>query len=160
MPSSPGVFQFSKFFCVALSESICIFLFGLSSSPSNSFSMLFIHSVFLLCTLRSHILFPNCFVFLWSSLGLFSCILPLLDHRNFFRCFGMSFFLCIVLSCLDIFLDFFLLPVTSGLFPHVVLIVLLIALLSSFRHNLSHRSSSVIFIVVVDFLSTFPVLVA
>ena len=49
MSSWPAVFQYG-FFCVALSESMCIFAFGPPSSP-YSFPMLFIHSAFLLVLL-------------------------------------------------------------------------------------------------------------
>ena len=49
-----------------------------------------------------------------------SCILPLLSGRISFRCFGISCFVCIVLSSLGIFLAFILSPVLSDLFPHVV----------------------------------------
>ena len=53
------------------SEYRCIFAYCVSSNPSNSFLMLFIHSNFLLCwlgSLHSHILLQNCFVSL-SSIG-------------------------------------------------------------------------------------------
>ena len=62
MPSRPGVFELGNFLHVALSESRCIFAFGSSSSPSYSFPILIIHSAFLLCSLRRHILHQNCFV--------------------------------------------------------------------------------------------------
>ena len=87
------------FFRVTLNESRCIFAFGPSSSPSNSFPMLFIHSAFLLCSLRSYIcskivLFPY-----HTVVGMCWCIHPLLADRIFFLCFGMSCFVCIVLFC-------------------------------------------------------------
>ena len=47
--------------------------------------------------------------------------LPLHVCRIFFRRFGMSWFVCIVLPFLDIFLIFLLSPELSGLFPQVVL---------------------------------------
>ena len=59
IPSWLGVFQFD-IFCVILSESMCSSAFGPSSSPSNSFAMLLIHSAFLLCSLACNILLQNC----------------------------------------------------------------------------------------------------
>ena len=53
--------------------------------------------------------------------GMFSYHLPQLVGRIFFRCFGMSCFVCILLPFLDVFLIFLLLPVLSGLFPRAVL---------------------------------------
>ena len=96
------------------------------SSPSNSFSMLFIHSAFLICSLRSYILLRNSFASLSLVVGISSCILPLLAGRIFFRCFGLSCFVCIVLSCLDIFLAPLLSPVPSDLFCRIVLLVVLL----------------------------------
>ena len=55
------VFTDSVFFSVALSDSRCIITSGASSSPCTSFSMLFIHSPFPLCSFTSHILLQNCF---------------------------------------------------------------------------------------------------
>ena len=67
IPSWPGVFQFDIFFSVVLSKSMYISPFGPSSSPSNSFAMLHIHSAFLLCSLGCHILLLNCSVSLASG---------------------------------------------------------------------------------------------
>ena len=54
--------------------------------------------------------------------GMFSCpSLPIVD-RIFFRCFGMSCFICIVLPFVDISLIFLLSPALFGLFPQVVLL--------------------------------------
>ena len=102
----PGIFQFGTFLIVTLSESNCSFALGPSSSSSNSFFKLFIHSGFLLCSLSSHILHQNCFTSFLS--GMSSCILPLLAGRIFFRFLGMSCFVHIVLSCLRIFKSSFL----------------------------------------------------
>ena len=55
--------------------------------------------------------------------GICSCILPQLADRFFFRYFGMSRFVCFVLSSLDIFLVFLLSRLPSGLL--FVLLVLL-----------------------------------
>ena len=54
---------------------------------------------------------------------------------------GMSCFVCIVLSCLDINLVFLFLSVPSGLFPRVVLFFLLVELLFSFCPNIFQCSS-------------------
>ena len=59
IPSWPGVFQFDIFLRVVLSKSMCISIFGSSSSPSNSLVILFIHSSFLLCFFGCHILVQN-----------------------------------------------------------------------------------------------------
>ena len=93
MPSWSGIFKFGTFFQCFSSKSRCIFALG-------PFFMLIIRSAFLLCSLCSHISLQNCF-----------------DYLSF----GISSFVCIVLSCLDIFLVFLLSPVLSGLFPRVVL---------------------------------------
>ena len=50
-----------------LCESMCIFSFCPSSSPSNSFPMLLIHSAFLLYFIGDYILVQNCFVSLASG---------------------------------------------------------------------------------------------
>ena len=94
----PRVFQFGTFLSVALSESRCVFAFGLPSSPN--------------------FLVPKLLCFLVVQLlicAIFSYLLV-----EWFRCFGMSCFFCVVLSCLNIFLVFLL-----GLCPRVVLAVLL-----------------------------------
>ena len=83
MPLWPSV---TKFFSVVLSQSMCIFAFGPSSSLSDSFTILLIHLDFLSCSLGCHI-FPYMLL-------------------EFFRCFRMSCFVSIVLPCLDIFLIF------------------------------------------------------
>ena len=67
MPLWPGILRFGTFLSIALIESRCIFALGPSSSPSNTFPILLIHSAFLLCFLRSHILPTNCHVFLSSG---------------------------------------------------------------------------------------------
>ena len=106
MPSWPGVLQFYAFLRVPPSKSMCFFAFGPSSIPSNAFLMLLIHSAFLLFSLRSHILLQNGFVSLSSSF----CYVhsPPICRLIFFRCFGMFYFVRIVLFCLDIFLVFLL----------------------------------------------------
>ena len=101
---------------------MCISVLGPSSSPSSSLLILFIHSAFSLCFLVA-ILSSKIVRFLWHPVvGMFSCYyLPIVD-RIFFRCFGKSCFVCIVLPFVDISLIFLLLPALSGLFPQVVLL--------------------------------------
>ena len=96
------------FLCVALCESMCIFAFGLSLSPSNSFPNLLIFSTFLLLSLRCHILFQNCFCFLVIRLLVYLGAIFPNALVNLFCCFGIYFLFCIVLPCLDIFLVFLL----------------------------------------------------
>ena len=66
--------------------------------------MLFIHSVFLLCSFRAHILLQNSFAAFASVVGMFLCILPLLVGRIFFRNFEMPCFDCIAWLYFGIFL--------------------------------------------------------
>ena len=116
-------------FCVVLSKSMCIFAFGPSSSPCNSFVILFIHLAFSLWFLVA--IFQSKIVrfLLHLVVGIFPChLFPVVD-RIFFRCFGKSCFVCIVLRFVDISLIFLLSPVLSGLFPQVVLLFFLLVLL-------------------------------
>ena len=89
----------SIYFSVVLSESKCIFTFGSSSSPSNSFVTL--RSVYsrLFCyvLLVAISLFKIVRFLLHPVVGMFSCHLPPFIGRISFRCFGMSCFVCIVL---------------------------------------------------------------
>ena len=139
MPSCPNVFQFDTFLSIALSESTFIFVFSPSSSPFNSFPMLQIQSAFLLCSLRSHILLPKCFVSLLSGCWYMLAHSSLLANRIFFLVLE-----CLILSCLDIFFVFLLSAVTSDLLPPVGLFVLIIELLFHFRPNMFQRSLSVL----------------
>ena len=70
--------------------------------------------------------------FLWRLVvGMFLChALPIID-KIFFRCFGMSCFVCIVLPFVDISLVFLLSLEPSGLFPQVVLLFFLCCLFHS-----------------------------
>ena len=139
--AGPDIFQFGTFFNVALSEPMSIFVFVSSSSLCNSFPMSLIHSVFLLCCLRSHILLQILFCFL--VVGVCSCILPLLTGRIFFVVFKCPVFFLYYFSCFDIFLVFLLLSVPSDFFLQVVLFVLLV-LLFPFPPNIFQRSSYVL----------------
>ena len=55
--------------------------------------------------------------------GMFSYHLPQLVGRIFFRCFGMSCFVCILLPFLDVFLIFLLLPVLSVFFSSCCVVI-------------------------------------
>ena len=105
---------------------MCIYGFGPSSSPS--FAMLLIHSAFY------HVLLVAIFcskivqLLLHPVVGMFSYHLPPLVSRIFFSCFGMSYFVCIVLHFLNIFLIFLLSPVRSGPFPRGLLLFFLLLL--------------------------------
>ena len=121
IPSWSGVFKFD-IFSVILSKSMCIFAFEPSLSPSNTFLILFIHLVFSLCSLVANII--------RSLLHLIVCmfsyhLLPVVG-RNFFRCFVMSCFICIVLPFVDISLIFLLSSGFSDSFPQVVLLFFLV----------------------------------
>ena len=85
MSSWPEVFRLGiSFLSIALSELMCIFAFGPSSSPSNSSSMWLIHSAFLLCSLGCHILLKIVSFPCHPVVGMSSYNLPLLAGRIFF----------------------------------------------------------------------------
>ena len=100
MPSRPGIFQFGTFLSVALSESLCIFDFGSSLSPSNSFPMLLVHSDFLLYSLHSQYFTLKLFCFL--VIQLLVCFHAFSSHLlvEFFSLFwNILFYLhCFILS--------------------------------------------------------------
>ena len=67
-------FPFWHFFSVALSKCSCICTSGPTLISYNSFSMLFIHLAFLLCSFHSsHILLKNCFASFASSFLVCTC---------------------------------------------------------------------------------------
>ena len=72
---------------------------------------------------------------LWRLVvGMFLChVLPIID-RIFFRCFGMSCFVCVVLLFVDISLISLLSPELSGLFPQVLLLFFLLLSLTLCSH--------------------------
>ena len=84
-----------------------------------------------------------------SVVGMSSNLLPLLAARIFFRCFGVSCFVCIVRSYLGIILVFILSPEPSDSSLRVVLFVL-IMFLSSFCPNIFSHFSSVLTFLLVD----------
>ena len=88
--------------------------------------------------------------FLHPVIGLISCHLLPLVGRIFFRCFGMSCFVCIVLPFVDISLITLLLPLLSGLFPQGVLLFFLVLpfpfCLYTFQHLLFVLSSRPVFV--------------
>ena len=145
MPSWSGIFQFGTFLGVALCESSRIFTFGPSSSSSNSFP-------YVTYPFGFSVMFPT-FPYFTQKLFCFLVICLLVCLRPFFPNLLVEFFFVVLehpvlsvfflKSCLDMFLFFFLSPVSSGLFPRVILFVLL-ALLYAFRSKLFQRSSSVI----------------
>ena len=99
---------------------LCISTFGSSSSLSNFFIMLFIHSDFSLCFLIA--IFQSKIVrfLLHPVVDMLLChLLPVVDWI-FFCCLGMSCFASIVLPFVKISLIFFISPVPSGLFPKFV----------------------------------------
>ena len=148
------VFSNMVHFSVILNESRCIYAQGPSSSPCNSFSMLFNRSIFLLYSLHSYIC-TKIVLLLWHPvIGMSSCILPLLDGRIFFRCFGMYCFVLIFWPCLDIFL-----VCSQYILIYFLELFVLIVLLFSFRPNIFQHFTSVLpfLLVVIDFLSVFPV---
>ena len=98
--------------------------FGLSSCLSNSFVMLLIHSAFLLCSLACDISVQNLSVSLVSGCWYVFVTSPTICWI-FFRYFGMSCFVCIVLLFVDIFLIFLFSPVLFGLFSQVLLLFIL-----------------------------------
>ena len=139
---------------------MCISAFRPFSSPSNSLVILFIHSAFSSCFLLPYFSSKLFGFFFWPPVvGMFSCHLPVVN-RIFFRCFGVSCFVCIVLPFVAISLIFLLSPVLSGLFPQVLLLFLLV-LPFPFCSYIFQRFSFVLSFwpVFVDFLSAFPILV-
>ena len=78
------------FFSVTLSESRCIFDLKPSPHCCNSFSIFFIHSIFHLWSLSSHIWFQNCFAFLAFHGRCLWIISP--DSSNFLSLFWYVLF--------------------------------------------------------------------
>ena len=124
IPSWPGVFQLFLFLCViwvnrfvfllsSLLRALLILLsYGLSI---RIFCYVFLVAIFLFKIV--HFLF-------YLVVGMFLRHLLPFVGRIFFRVFGMSCFVFIVLPFVDISLILLLLPVLSGLFPQVVLLCL------------------------------------
>ena len=101
---------------------MCISVLGPSSCPSSSFVLLFIHSAFWLCSLVAIFLSKINRFLLHPVFGMFlRHSLPIVD-RIFFRCFGKSCFVCIILPFVNISLIYLLSPALSGLFLQVVLL--------------------------------------
>ena len=126
IPSWPGVFQFDIFF-VSFWVVRCLFplsgfLRVLLVLSSYCLSIQPFRYAFLVTIFSSKIV-----RFLWRPVvGMFLChALPIVD-RFFFRCFGMSSFVCIVLPFVDISLISLLSPELSGLFPQVLLLFFLV----------------------------------
>ena len=139
-----GVFQVDIFLRISP--------FGPSSSHSKSLVILFIHSAFSLCFWLPYFL-------LLLVVGIFSCHLLSVLGRIFFRYFGMSYFVCIVLPFIGISLIFLLSPGFSGLVPQVVLLCFFFVLSFSFCLYMFQRFSFVLsfWLVFLDFLLAFLV---
>ena len=136
---------------------MCISALELSSSPSSSLVISIIHSAFSLCFFGCHIFIQNCSVLWRLVVGMFFChALPVVD-RIFFRCFGMSCFVCIVLPFIDISLISLLSSELSGLFPQVVLLFFLVLSFAFCSHIFQDLSILPFWHVFVDLLSGFPV---
>ena len=95
------------FISVVLSKSVCISAFGPSSISSNSLVIWFIHSVFSSCFFGCHILVQNRGVSFASGFWYVLLSSPSNCDRIFFDCFGMSYFVCNLItesltSCLKI----------------------------------------------------------
>ena len=88
---------------------------------------------------------------------MFSChSLPIVD-TIFFRCFGRSCFVCIVLPFVDISLIFLLSPALSGLFPQVVLLFFLVLPVLFCSPLFQRPSFFIILACFLSFLFAFPV---
>ena len=151
-------FSSSKLFSIVLSKSMCISAFGPSSSPLNSFVMLFIHSASSLCFLVAVFQSKIVRFLLHPVAGMFLCnLLPVVD-RIIFRWYGMFCFVCNVFPFVDISLIFLFSPVLSGLFPQLVLLSFLM-LPFLFCSYIFQRLSFVLSFCpdFVDFLFAFPV---
>ena len=113
-----------------------IFAIGPSSSPCSSFFMLFIHSSFLLWSLRPKFWSKIVLLSSYSIIGKFSHLFLLIDDGIFFRYLVMICLYCLILS--RYYLVFLLSPVSSNLCPRVASFVLTV-LFFSFRSNIFHR---------------------
>ena len=130
MPSCPGIIQFGIFWLMP-------WVNWRVFSPSVLLRNL---SVFLCCLsvrLFCYVLFvpyfvPKLLFHGYPIVDICLCIHSVLADNIFFVGFGMSCFVCIVLPSFYIFFVFLLLPVPSGLFPQLVLFILLVELFLNF----------------------------
>ena len=99
---------------------MCISPLGPSSSPFSTLVILFIHSSFCYVFLDARFSSKNVRSLWRPVVGMLLCHALPIGGRIFFRCFGMSCFVCIVLPFVDISLISLLSPELSGLFPQVV----------------------------------------
>ena len=136
---------------------MCISVLGLSSSHSSSFVILFIHSGFSLYILVA--IFSSKIVrFLWyQAVGMFSCQSHQIVDRIFFRCFGKSCFVCIVLPFVDISLIFFLSSALPGLFTQIVMLFFLVLPVPFYSRLFQCLSFLSFWLVFVVLLFAFPV---
>ena len=149
IPSWPAFSSLIFFLFYFFSKSMCISVFGPFSSTSSSLVILFIHSAFLLCFFWLPYFCPKSFGFF--CIRLLACFRVIVD-RIFFRCFGMSCFVCIVLPFVDISLIFLLSPALSCLFSQVVLLFLPVLPVPFY---LAYFSASLFFIILACFRSFF-----
>ena len=114
MPSWPGIFQFSNILSVALGNSRCRSASGPPSNSCYSFFMLFILSIFLICSFCSHILTQNCFAsFANTFLFYSSCIqYHFYYHDNYFLLFSLYFSLFPFIFIIIIIYSFRVFPIS------------------------------------------------
>ena len=147
MPSWSGVFKFGTF--LSCFESIEVYFYLRSFLSIRLFS--YILSVPIFCS--NIILFPC-----HPVIGIFFVHFPLLVGRIFFVVLKYPILSILFYPVSTSFLVFSLSQVTSGSFPRVVLFVLLVLLFSFSSQHISVFSFVLSFLlVVVDFLSTFPI---
>ena len=152
----PWRFPVWYFFSVILSKLMCISVFGPSSTSSNPFVILFIHSVFSLCFLGCHILVQNCSVSIASSYWYVFVSSP--TWQNFLSLFWNVLF---CLYCFTLCQYLFNLPSFASTFWFISssCIVIFFVLLLSFCLYMFQCLSFILsfWSVFLDFLSTFPV---
>ena len=145
IPSWPGVYQFD--ICLVLIwVNRCVFMLSgllraLLIHLSYCLSIWPFRCAFLVAIFQSKIVRFH----LHPVVCVFSChLLPVVD-RIFFRCFGISCFVCNVLPFVDISFIFLLSPVLSGLFPEVVLLFFLLLSFPFYSYILQRLSFALSF---------------
>ena len=114
-------FQFNTFLSAVLCEFRCTKASGPSSTPCNSFLILFLYSVFLFLLFTYPCL--ELFALLCIQLFIFIFFLRQLVSSIFFPYFGRSCFALIAWFCSDIFWVFLLSPIHFDLLLPFVLLV-------------------------------------
>ena len=134
-------------------------ILGLPSGSSNSFYMLFIHSVFLLRSFgfQVSIFYGQIVLFLFHPVvDLSLCNFHRLVDGIFFRYLGKSYFVCIVWPFLRIFWVSLLSPISFDLFLQVTLSYLSAIFFSVILFHCVPILSLVVEFLCKFFLSTFP----